>query len=119
MSVLEHKSLERPDEVRPFKGHGHMDVVNLESGVVGRGVFEPGWHWADDVGPIAGTASCQAPHLGYVMSGRMRVRMDGGEEMEIGPGEAVDIPPGHDAWVVGDEACVMVDFAGAAHYATP
>lgn len=117
MATLESKTFDRPDETRPFAGHGKMDVVKLADGSVGKGVFEPGWRWSQDVKPIAKTESCQAHHLGYVLSGRMRVRMDDGTEVEVGPGDVVKIDPGHDAWVVGNEACVMVDFAGAAHYA--
>ena len=69
--------------------------------------------------PIAGTDSCQAPHLGYVVSGRQKVRMDDGTEMEFGPGDVVCIPPGHDGWTVGDEPCVVLDFSGMTDYAKP
>jgi quercetin dioxygenase-like cupin family protein len=82
-------------------------------------VFQPGWRWSEDVKPIAGTQSCQAPHAIYVISGRMGIRMDDGTEGEIGPGDIAMIEPGHDAWVVGDEACVGVDFGGYASYAKP
>jgi hypothetical protein len=118
MAKLTIKQFGTPDETRPF-GHGHMDVVKFEGGTVGRGVFEPGWRWSNDVKPIAGTKSCQASHAGYVLSGRMHLVMDDGTEGDIGPGEFVVIPPGHDAWTVGDSACVMFDFAGAADYARP
>jgi hypothetical protein len=120
MAGLEAKSFDRPDETRPFAGHGHADVVTLGGSAVARGTFEPGWRWSVDVKPIAGTASCQASHAGYMVAGRMRVRMDDGTEAEAGPGEAVMIAPGHDAWVVGDEPCIFVDFgAGVARYAKP
>jgi quercetin dioxygenase-like cupin family protein len=82
-----------------------------------RAVFEPGWKWSVDVAPIAGTASCQAQHLGYVISGRMRIRMEDGSEDEVGPGDFLRVAPGHDAWVLGDEPCVMVDFGGVEQYA--
>jgi hypothetical protein len=117
MATLESKSFDKPDETRPFTGHGKMDLVQLSDGAVGKGVFEPGWRWSQDVKPIAKTDSCQARHLGYVLSGRMRVRMNDGTEAEVGPGDVFKVEPGHDAWVVGDEPCVMVDFAGAANYA--
>ncbi len=117
MADLESKSFDRPDETREFAGHGKIQLVQLSDGTVGKGVFEPGWRWSQDVKPIAKTESCQARHLGYVLSGRMRVRMDDGSEAEVGPGDVVHVEPGHDAWVVGNEPCVMVDFAGAAHYA--
>jgi hypothetical protein len=114
---LEGKSLDSPDEVRQFQAHGHLDLVNLGTGAVGRGVFEPGWRWSNDVKPIAGTDSCQAEHVGYVLSGSMTVRMDDGDEHTYTPGEAFHMPPGHDAWTEGDEACVLLDFAGVKNYA--
>ncbi|MBM2810717.1 MAG: cupin protein [Chloroflexi bacterium] len=117
MATLEAKNFDKPDEVRPFVAHGKMDVVKLSDGFVGKAVFEPGWRWSQDVKPIAKTDSCQAHHLGYVLSGRMRVRMDDGAEAEVGPGDVVKVDPGHDAWIIGDEPCVMLEFAGAAHYA--
>jgi quercetin dioxygenase-like cupin family protein len=85
---------------------------------VGRGVLEPGWRWSEHVQPLAGTDSCEASHTGYVLSGRMRVAMADGVEGEAGPGFAFVIPPGHDAWVVGDEPCVFLDFTGMDEYAT-
>ena len=118
MSVLAAKDFTDPDEVRQFP-HGHVDLVNVGPATVGRAEFEPGWRWSQDVKPIAGTASCQAAHTGYVLSGRMHVVMDDGTEGEAGPGDAVVISPGHDAWVVGDEDCVMLDWSGAVNYAKP
>jgi hypothetical protein len=112
MSNLEGKSFDSPDEVRPFKAHGKVELVELASGPVGRGTFEPGWKWSQDVKPLAGTDSCQVAHVGYVLSGRMAVRMDDGTEHEYVPGEAFNMPPGHDAWTVADEPCVLVDFGG-------
>jgi hypothetical protein len=111
------KRFDQPDETRPFAGHGHADVVELAGRIVGRGQFEPGWRWSNDVKPIAGTDSCQVSHLGYCVSGRMRVHMDDGTDMEIGPGDVAAIPPGHDAEVIGDEACILLDFGEIAEYA--
>lgn len=111
------KRFDRPDETRPFVAHGKANMVELAGHTVGRGEFEPGWRWSNDVKPIAGTESCQASHLGYCVSGRMRVHMDDGSHGEIGPGDAFAIPPGHDAEVIGDEACVMLDFGEIADYA--
>jgi hypothetical protein len=119
MSQISVKKFSSPDEVRPFVDRGHAEVLGFDGGVVGRGVFEPGWRWSSHVKPIAGTASCEAEHLSYVVSGRMRLHMNGGEEAEVGPGDVVHVPPGHDAWTVGDEACVMLDFSGMASYAQP
>jgi hypothetical protein len=109
MATLEAKSIDKPDERRDFP-RGHLDLVSLGDQPVGRSTFQPGWRWSESVKPIAGTGSCQFFHVAYVMAGRMHVRADDGSELEIGPGDAVTIPPGHDAWVVGDEDCVMVDF---------
>ena len=117
MGSLEAKSLDQPDEVREFQANGHVDLVELSTGPIGRGVFEPGWRWSNDVKPIAGTDSCQVEHIGYVVSGRMVVKMDDGDEHEFGPGEAFHMPPGHDAWTVGDEPCVLIDVAGLKGYA--
>ena len=116
-ATVEAKSFDSPDETREFEGKGHVDVVTLAGHPVGRGVFEPGWKWSVNLRPIAGTDSCQVSHLGYCMSGRMKIYMDDGSETEIGPGQAVAIPPGHDAEVVGDEACVMIDFGEISEYA--
>ena len=117
-STLERKRFDHPDETRPFTdGKGKIDVVTLGGTPVGFGRFEPGWRWSTNVKPIAGTESCQALHTGYVLSGRMAVRMDNGEQQEYGPGDAFLMPPGHDAWIVGDEACELVDFTGMQTYA--
>lgn len=115
-AALQGKSLNSPDETREFE-NGKMDVVSLGDVSVGRAVFEPGWRWSENVRPIAGTDSCQVPHVGYVLQGRMRVRMDDGSEHEFAPEDALVIPPGHDAWIVGDETCVVLDFSGAGQYA--
>jgi quercetin dioxygenase-like cupin family protein len=112
------KSLNTPEETRRFEGGtGQLELTNLAGGPVGRGTFEPGWQWSKHVKPIAGTETCQAPHIGYVVSGRMVVRMEDGEEMEFGPGDLMVAPAGHDAWIVGDERCVFVDWQGMADYA--
>jgi uncharacterized cupin superfamily protein len=95
-----------------------MDVVTLGDFTIGRGTFEPGWKWSEDVKPIAGTDSCQVHHTGYCVSGTMTIRKDDGSELTIGPGDAVDIEPGHDAWVDGDEACIFLD-TGVKAYALP
>jgi quercetin dioxygenase-like cupin family protein len=114
---FEAKSVGKPDETRPFAGKGQAAVVNVLGHPVLYGTFEPGWRWSEHIKPIAGTDSCQATHLVYCLSGRMRVETDGGDQGEIGPGDVAAIEPGHDAWVVGDEACVTVDFGGYAQYA--
>jgi quercetin dioxygenase-like cupin family protein len=118
MAKLTRMSLDTPQETRPFEnGMGKLELVNIESGPVGRATFEPGWRWSEHVKPIAGTDSCEAAHLGYYVSGRMKVVMDDGQEMEFGPGDFAVIPPGHDAWTVGDQPCVVIDWQGFTDYA--
>jgi quercetin dioxygenase-like cupin family protein len=117
---MERKPFDKPDETRPFKnGKGKLEVVTVGDHTLGRGVFEPGWRWSEHVKPIAGTPSCQAAHTGYVLEGRMVVKMDDGAQVEYGPGDAFYMPPGHDAWIVGDKRCVLIDFTGVAKYAKP
>ena len=118
MPRLTRKSFDKPDEVRPFDGAtGQLEVINTDGGAVGRATFLPGWKWSQHVKPIAKTDSCQAAHTGYFVSGRMRVVMDDGEEMEYGAGDFAVMEPGHDAWIVGDEACVVIDWQGFTDYA--
>ncbi len=114
----ERKSLATPDETRPFP-KGKIEIVNVGGTMIGRGTFEPGWKWSECVKPIAKTESCRAAHLGYVISGKMKVVMDDGTSFEFGPGDAMSLPPGHDAWILGNDACVVVDFVGFADYAKP
>ncbi len=118
MAGLVRMSFDSPEETRAFKdGKGRLELVNLNGGPVGRATFEPEWRWSSHVKPIAGTDSCEAAHMGYVVSGRMRIVMDDGEETEFGPGDLMMAPPGHDAWVVGDQPCVVIDWQGVADYA--
>jgi quercetin dioxygenase-like cupin family protein len=118
MAGIERKPLDQPDETRPIE-KGTVEVVQLETGTLMRTTFEPGWRWSECVKPIVGGDSCQIDHFSYCVSGRLHVRMNDGEEVEIGPGDAARIPPGHDAWVVGDEPYVGVDYSGGAEYAKP
>ena len=117
MAGFEKKSFDNPDEVRPFEGNGHSDVIRVGGHTIGRGTFEPGWRWSNNVKPIAKTDSCQVTHLGYVVSGRMRIFMNDGTEGEVGPGETFTVEPGHDAEVVGDEPCIALEFGEASKYA--
>ncbi|MCZ7525588.1 MAG: cupin domain-containing protein [Acidimicrobiia bacterium] len=116
--ALQACNFDEPDETRTFE-HGRADIVKPGSVVAGRSTLEPGWRWSTSVGPIARTESCQESHVGYVVTDRLHLRMDDGTDRELRPGDAVVIPPGHDAWVVGDEPCVVLDFAGAERYALP
>jgi hypothetical protein len=115
---MEKRTLSHPDEVRAFD-KGKVELVTLGGITFGRAVFEPGWRWSTHVKPIAGTKSCEAPHLQYHVSGRIRVRMDDGTEDEFGPGDVSLLPPGHDAWVVGEEQVVVIDISGMVNFAKP
>lgn len=118
MAGIVSRNFDSADETRPFEeGKGRLDVITTDRGPVGRAVFEPGWQWSKHVKPIAGTDSCQAAHAGYIASGRMKITMDDGETGEVGPGDFIDVKPGHDAWVLGDEPCVALDWVGFGDYA--
>jgi hypothetical protein len=112
----EHVSFGSPDEVRKFP-HGRVEIVKVGGAEIGRLVLEPGWRWSNDVKPIAGTELCEAPHMQYHVSGRLHVRMADDTEFEAGPGDVSSLPQGHDAWVVGTEPAVVVDWFGASNYA--
>ena len=112
----EHKTFSRPDETRSFP-HGRAEILNIGNGEVGRLVFEPGWRWSESVKPIAKTDTCQVYHLLYIFSGRLGSSLADGTILEFGPGDVGVIPPGHDGWVIGDEACVNLDFGGSKVYA--
>jgi len=103
--------LSDPDEKRSFD-KGQLELVTLGGITFGRATLQPGWKWSTCVKPIVQTGSCEASHLQYHVSGRIRVRMDDGSEDEFGPGEVSRLPPGHDAWVVGDEPVVVIDISG-------
>ena len=103
------KNFDSPDEARPFAARGELRLVTVAGKEIGKGVFEPGWRWSEDVKPLAGTHSCEFPHFLYVISGRLRIVMDDGTEVELRPGDVASIPAGHDAEVIGDEPCITVD----------
>jgi hypothetical protein len=111
MSVT-HRSMADPDETKTFE-RGHVDVVKIAAATLNRNTFEPGWRWSESVGPLAGTESCQAHHVGYILPGTLGVATADGGRAEIGPGEAYEIEPGHDGWVVGDEPVISIEFLGA------
>ncbi len=99
--------------------NARIELVELGEAAIGRAVFEPGWRWSEHVKPIVGTETCEVHHLGYVLSGQLHVEMDDGASIELRPGDAFEIPPRHDAWVVGDEPWSSVDFAGRRLFAKP
>lgn len=115
MAKMELKNLNTPDELRELP-KTKIEVVNLGNITFMRATFQPGWKWSECVKPTVGTDSCQAPHANYVISGRMCVVMDDGTQKEMGPGDFAIIPPGHDAWVLGDEPCVGIDFTAGKMY---
>jgi hypothetical protein len=115
---VESKTFNKPDEVRRFE-KGKVEIVNVGGSMIARATFEPGWKWSTCVKPIAKTNSCTAAHFGYQLSGTLVTRMDDGTETTSKAGDVLSIPPGHDAWVVGNEPVVVLDFQGMANYAKP
>lgn len=118
MARFQRKPLDRPDEVRPYP-LGSTEIFEMDDFVIGKMTMEPGWRWTKDVRPIAGTERCMYHHLGYCLSGTLKIQMDDGTTGTINRGEMFEIPPGHDSWVDGDEPWVAIDFRGARSYARP
>ena len=114
--MAELKNFGKADEIREFP-QGRVELINIGGATIGRAIFEPGWRWATSVQPLARTRSCEAPHFQYHVSGVLRIRMDDGAEFDCKPGDVSLLPSGHDAWVVGNEAAVVVDFQGMLDYA--
>lgn len=113
---MEVKSLNFPEETREFD-KGKLELVNVGGAIVGRAVFQPGWRWSESVKPIVKTQSCEASHFQYHVSGTLRVRMDNGTERDLKAGDVSLLRAGHDAWVVGNEPVVVVDYQGMIDYA--
>ena len=116
MAKMQKRNLLSPDETRTFD-LGKLELVTIGGVTFGRATFQPGWRWSTSVKPLVNTKSCEAPHLQYQVSGRLHVVMDDGSEDEFGPGDIALLPPGHDAWVVGDEPVVVIDVSGMVDYA--
>jgi hypothetical protein len=116
MEKAECRDFGKPEEVREFP-KGRLELIKIGGATVGRAVFEPGWKWSNSVQPIVKTRSCEAPHFQYHVSGVLRIRMDDGSEFDCRPGDVSLLPSGHDAWVVGNEPAVVVDFQGMIDYA--
>lgn len=116
---LTSKNFDSPDQVRTL-GHGSGAFIEVAGLAIGKATLDPGWRWSVDVKPLVGTSSCQIHHFQLLLEGRLGVRMDGGDEYEFGPGEVIDIPAGHDVWVAGDQAVVIVDMSGnSAEFSLP
>lgn len=109
MGSIQIRNIDEPDETRTFD-KGEVQLVSLGAVTFAKAVFQPGWSWSACVKPIVKTETCMFDHTTFVVSGRLRVRLDDGTEAEGGPGDVMLIPAGHDAWVIGDEAVVTVDF---------
>jgi hypothetical protein len=116
LAPAELKRFGKPDEVRTFP-KGRIELVKIGGSTIGRAIFEPGWRWSTSVQPLAKTKSCEAPHFQYHVYGVLMVKMDDGTELECKPGDVSFLPAGHDAWVVGDEPAIVVDFHGMVDYA--
>jgi len=114
--VTAHALSGTPDEVRKFP-NGTAEIFSVGGDEIGRLTFRPGFRWSNDLKPIAKTDSCEAPHFQYHLSGRLAIRMDDGTEFVAEPGDITSLPSGHDAWTVGDEPAVVVDWFGASDYA--
>jgi hypothetical protein len=115
MSAAEQKTLDQPDETRSFE-RGRLELVTIGGGVVGRLTLQPGWRWSEHIKPIAGTELCEAPHFQYHLAGVLHVVMADGTEFDARPGDVTALPSGHDAWVVGEDPVVVVDWQGATQY---
>lgn len=111
------KSFDKPDEVREFS-KGKLELVTFNGVSIGRATFQPGWKWSESLKEMSKTNSCTAPHFQYHVSGTLMVKMDDGTMLECKPGDISLLPTGHDAWVVGKEPVVVVDFQGMVDYAT-
>jgi hypothetical protein len=112
MTTAEHKDFAKADEVREFT-NGQVELLHIGGSDIGRLVLQPGWRWSEHVKPLAGTELCEAPHFQYHVAGTLRIQMADGTEFDAVPGQVTALPSGHDAWVVGDEPVVVVDWWGA------
>jgi hypothetical protein len=114
--TIEQRDFAAADEVRTFE-NGRAEILRMGGMDIGRLVLSPGWRWSENVKPIAGTELCEAPHFQYHVAGTLRIQTADGAEFDATPGQVTSLPAGHDAWVVGDEDVVVVDWFGASHYA--
>lgn len=113
--TIELKNFQNADEIRTLP-KTKIEVVNFGDTALMRATFQPGWKWSECIKPTVGTKSCETAHINYVIAGRMKIAMDDGTEKEMGPGDVAIIPSGHDAWVVGNEPCIVIDFGAGKTY---
>jgi class 3 adenylate cyclase len=118
MAKLQRRNFSQPDELRDI-GRGVLQIVEIADAAIGKIAYEPGWRWSVDIGPRVGTELCEVYHIGAVISGRLQIEMRDGSSMTIGPDDAFEVPPGHDAWVLGDEPFVSIDTVGRRHFGLP
>jgi class 3 adenylate cyclase len=111
MARLQRKNLRHPDELRPL-GRGTLELVELGDATIGRVTYQPGWRWSEDLKPLVGTDLCEIHHVGFVVQGTLRVLMADGSTVDLQREDVFEVPPGHDAWVVGDESFIAVDSRG-------
>ena len=114
-TAAEQKTFAAPDETREFS-HGKADIVRIGHSDIGRLTLQPGWRWSDHVNPLAGTELCEAPHFQYHVAGHLHIQMADGTELDAHPGDVTALPHGHDAWVVGDDDVIVIDWWGATDY---
>jgi hypothetical protein len=114
--MMQQKSLNSPDETRTFD-KGKLELVTISGVTFGRATLNPGWKWSESIKPIVKTKTCEAPHTQYIISGKLKIVMDNGLEAVLGAGDAAVVPPGHDAWVIGNEPVVLIDVTGMVNYA--
>jgi hypothetical protein len=112
---LEALDFSHAQETREFP-KGKLELITLNGVTFGKATFQPSWRWSSHIKPVAGTESCQSAHLGVQLSGTMHIKMDDGTERDIRAGDVVNIPPGHDGWVVGNEPVVFIDITGMENY---
>lgn len=116
LTLAQMKSFAKPDEVREFP-KGRLELVKIGGLTIGRAIFEPGWKWSTSLQPLVNTKSCEAPHFQYHIQGVLHIKMDDGKVFECHPGDVSLLPSGHDAWVVGNEPAIVIDFQGMLDYA--
>lgn len=115
MNKIQVKNIQKADEVRDLP-KTKIEVINIGETTIMRATFQSGWKWSECVKPTVGTSSCEVPHINYILSGQIKIVMDDGTEKDLKPGDVAVIEPGHDAWVIGDEPCVALDFSGGKAY---